>query len=212
MQTEAREHYCLFDTAIGPCGIAWSERGLTRLQLPEADGTRPRSGCDGVRPSRDDPPPDPASDRSRPALPCGRAHRILRGRHRPDEGGPVDREVYEAARSLGWGETASYGELARKIGEPAEARTVGQAMARNPVPIIVPCHRVLASGNRIGGFSASGGTLTKKRLLALGGRRHASAARHGAAAALIGASAADATCCPDPAARSPLRERNHPLW
>jgi methylated-DNA-[protein]-cysteine S-methyltransferase len=82
---------------------------------------------------------------------------------------PFNRKVYETARSLRWGQTASYGEIAGKLGAPDAAREVGQALARNPVPIIVPCHRVLASGNRIGGFSAPGGTLTKKWLLALEG-------------------------------------------
>ena len=77
--------------------------------------------------------------------------------------------VYEAARTVGWGETASYGDLARRIGFPWGARAVGQALARNPVPIIVPCHRILTHDRGIGGFSAYGGTMTKQRLLALEG-------------------------------------------
>jgi methylated-DNA-[protein]-cysteine S-methyltransferase len=85
-----------------------------------------------------------------------------------------DRGVYAAARSIGWGRTVSYGELAALALCPEEAREVGQALARNPIAIIIPCHRVLAKGNgikgnRIGGFSAHGGPLTKERLLALEG-------------------------------------------
>jgi methylated-DNA-[protein]-cysteine S-methyltransferase len=79
------------------------------------------------------------------------------------------RRIYEATRRLAWGETATYGELARRVGSPGAARAVGQAMGRNPIPLIVPCHRVLASGHGIGGFSAFGGAVTKTRLLALEG-------------------------------------------
>jgi methylated-DNA-[protein]-cysteine S-methyltransferase len=82
---------------------------------------------------------------------------------------PFDRRVYEWTRTVGWGQTASYGEIARRIGEPGAARAVGQALGRNPIPIIIPCHRVLGSGHWIGGFSAYGGTTTKERLLELEG-------------------------------------------
>ena len=67
------------------------------------------------------------------------------------------------------GTTMSYGEIAREIGEPAAAREVGQALGRNPFPIIVPCHRVLAAGGRTGGFSAKGGVATKFKMLAIEG-------------------------------------------
>ncbi len=69
------------------------------------------------------------------------------------------------------GTNLSYGELARRIDLPGAARAVGRALARNPVPVVVPCHRILAKGHRIGGFSAPGGTFTKERLLALEGVR-----------------------------------------
>ena len=79
--------------------------------------------------------------------------------------------VYEATRGVGWGQTASYGQLARRAGCPEAARAVGQALSRNPIAIIIPCHRVVARGHRVGGFSAYGGTTTKERLLALEGVR-----------------------------------------
>lgn len=79
------------------------------------------------------------------------------------------RRVYEAARAVAWGRTASYGELARSVGQHGAARAVGRALGQNPLPIIIPCHRILASDGGIGGFSAYGGTATKRRLLELEG-------------------------------------------
>ena len=74
---------------------------------------------------------------------------------------------YEAARRIGAGCTLTYGEIASEIGMPGAARAVGQALGRNPFPIIIPCHRVVAAGGKLGGFSAHGGTATKMRLLAI---------------------------------------------
>jgi methylated-DNA-[protein]-cysteine S-methyltransferase len=78
---------------------------------------------------------------------------------------PFHRAVYVAARGLEVGHTCTYGELAVCLGVPGAARAVGQALARNPFPLVVPCHRVLAAGGRPGGFSAPGGLSTKARLL-----------------------------------------------
>jgi methylated-DNA-[protein]-cysteine S-methyltransferase len=81
------------------------------------------------------------------------------------------RRVYETARTIPPGTTLSYGELASRLGAPGAARAVGQALGRNPFAIIVPCHRVLAAGGKIGGFSANGGITTKLRLLSIEGAR-----------------------------------------
>ena len=79
------------------------------------------------------------------------------------------REVYEVLyRDVSFGETVSYGELAEMAGRPGAARAVGNAMSRNPLPIVVPCHRVVAAGGRIGGYGPSG-IPTKRFLLALEG-------------------------------------------
>ena len=169
-------HHCLFDTAIGPCGIAWSERGLTGVQLPEADQARTekrlaaKSGSAGAG----EPPPWVA------AL-IADIQRYLAGERIDFSAVAVDlagvdpfrRKLYEAMRAIGFGSTTTYGELARTIGlpEPQAAQDVGQAMGRNPVPIVIPCHRVLAAGKKPGGFSAHGGRATKARLLALEGVR-----------------------------------------
>lgn len=164
----------VFETDIGACGVAWSREGLTRFQLPEADADaterRLRASAQAAPPA--DPPP-----------PIARAiadlQRYFAGESVDFSGIGVDLagvppfyvRVYEAARCIGWGETATYGELAARVGSPGAARGVGQALSRNPVAVIIPCHRILASGNKVGGFSAYGGTVSKQRLLALEGVR-----------------------------------------
>ena len=165
----ATERYCLFDTAFGLTGIAWNGRGLTRVQLPEADAAATRGRLEARGAEEGELPAALAwvlaalgayfdgveTDFSSLAVEL------------PAEAGDERRRIYAAARSLHWGETASYGEVARRAGLPGGARVVGQAMAANPLPIVIPCHRVLAAGDRLGGFSAYGGVLTKERLLVL---------------------------------------------
>ena len=85
---------------------------------------------------------------------------------------PFHRRVYAVARAIAPGTTLTYREVAARLGEPDAARAVGQALARNPIPIIVPCHRVVACGGKPGGFSAPGGIVTKFRLLDLEGVRN----------------------------------------
>jgi methylated-DNA-[protein]-cysteine S-methyltransferase len=101
------------------------------------------------------------------ALLCGEARDL--SQIALDMGGvpEFDRRVYEMARTIAPGETLSYGDLATRLGDPAAAREVGQALGRNPFPVIVPCHRVVAAAGRLGGFSAPGGAATKRRLLAI---------------------------------------------
>jgi methylated-DNA-[protein]-cysteine S-methyltransferase len=169
ISTPSQECYCLFQTALGPFGIAWSDQGLSRLQLPEADRAATEKRLRGSASPGETPPWAEQV--------IAEVRRYLAG-ERVDfasiaidlaDVGEFRRAVYEAARAVGWGQTASYGELARRIGFPWGARAVGQALARNPVPLVVPCHRILTHDRRIGGFSAYGGTLTKQRLLALEG-------------------------------------------
>lgn len=86
-----------------------------------------------------------------------------------DQGTPFQRSVWSALRHIPYGELISYGDLARRVGRPGGARAVGQANGRNPIPIVVPCHRVVASGGGLGGFSA--GLPVKRHLLAIEGAR-----------------------------------------
>jgi methylated-DNA-[protein]-cysteine S-methyltransferase len=166
--------YALFDTAIGSCAVAWGERGLLGVQLPEKDAARTRARMRRRFPR--------ASEMTPPA----QVQRViddivaLVGGEAVDfsavaldmEGVPAfHRRVYDVARTISCGATLTYGEIAKRLGVPAEARDVGEAMGRNPFPIIVPCHRVLAAGGKLGGFSAPGGVATKRRLLAIEGAR-----------------------------------------
>ena len=171
--TSLGDQYCVFDTAIGPCGVAWSERGLTRLQLPERDrsATEQRLQAGAARSGGTAPAAIARLIADIQSYMTGRSMDFAAVVIDLAEIEPFGRKVYEAARAIRWGETLSYGELARQIGMPGAARPVGHALSRNPVPIIIPCHRVLANGHRVGGFSAYGGTLAKQRLLALEGVR-----------------------------------------
>ena len=166
------EHHHVFATSLGTCGIAWSQRGVTRLQLPErtpgATERRLRARSTG---SGSGVPPAPVREAIAALVRYFAGERIDFADVALDLGdvGAFQRAIYDAMRLLGWGQTATYGDLARQAGSPGAARAVGQAMGHNPVPIIIPCHRVLAAGRKIGGFSAYGGALTKQRLLALEG-------------------------------------------
>ena len=171
----AAQHYHVFDTAAGFCAIAWSENGVTRFLLPvtsaEAADRLARRRAKGAEPG--EPPADIATV-------VAAAKRYFLGEKtdfgdvRLDLEGedPFFRQIYEAARRVGWGQSTTYGALAKEIGAGREAaRDVGQAMAKNPAPLIIPCHRVLAAGGKVGGFSAPGGSKTKLRMLEMEGVR-----------------------------------------
>jgi methylated-DNA-[protein]-cysteine S-methyltransferase len=83
--------------------------------------------------------------------------------------GAWEASVYRAAVAIRYGATRTYGELAASLGAPGGAQAVGQALGRNPWPIVIPCHRILAADGRTGGFSAPGGAVTKLRLLEIEG-------------------------------------------
>ena len=169
-------HHHLFETPIGVCGVAWNGRGLCAVQLPEKDlvTTERRLSKKSGSTSPGAPPPDVQ------AL-IGDIQNYLSGEKVDFSGVAVDlsgiddarRRIYEALRGIGFGSTVTYGELAKSLGSSdwEGARDVGEAMGRNPMPIVIPCHRVLAAGGKLGGFSAYGGTTTKQKLLALEGVR-----------------------------------------
>lgn len=161
----------LFDTAIGPCGVAWSATGITAIQLPEESSeatlarTVKRSGA-AVK----DPPAWVSAATAKIA-------KLVAGAPETLEEVPLDfgkttefrRKVYDAARRVRPGETVTYGDLASAVGSSGASRAVGMAMAKNPIPLVVPCHRVLGAGGAATGFSAFGGVQTKALLLAAEG-------------------------------------------
>ena len=163
--------FTLFDTPIGTCGIAWTSHGLCGVQLPEPD---PETAL--ARLARRFPALTPgAADEVGAVIALVNAH--LGGE--PVDYGTVkldfdgihafERAVYAAARGIPFGETRTYGAVAAQLGEPQGAQAVGQALGRNPWPIIVPCHRITAADGRTGGFSAAGGVVTKLKLLEIEG-------------------------------------------
>jgi methylated-DNA-[protein]-cysteine S-methyltransferase len=164
----------LFDTAIGRCGIAWSARGVAGVQLPEAREPETRARLlrrfPGAREASPPPEVQGALD-GIAALLSGQPSHLETVSLDMDRVSPFHRRVYEVARTIPPGATLSYGEVAARLGEPGLARDVGQALGQNPFALIVPCHRVIAAGGKLGGFSARGGASTKLRLLAIEGAR-----------------------------------------
>lgn len=162
--------FALFTTSIGRCGIAWCERGLTAVQLPEVDDAAVRARLQRRFPLAHEASPPPHVRVAMDALVALLAGepRDLSGVELDMEGvPPFERRVYEAARGIPPGAVLTYGEIAARVGVPGAGRAVGRALARNPWAIVVPCHRVIAAAGKAGGFSAHGGTATKLRLLAI---------------------------------------------
>jgi methylated-DNA-[protein]-cysteine S-methyltransferase len=168
----AARGYRIFRTALGECGIAWSDRGVLGVQLPEARESGTRARLSRRFPGVTEGAPPAAVGRAIDgiaALLAGSSPDLAFVALDMDAVPPFHRRVYDASREIGPGSTTTYGALAARIGAPGAARAVGQALARNPFAPVVPCHRVLAANGRIGGFSAAGGIATKLRLLALEG-------------------------------------------
>jgi len=165
-------NFTLFDTAIGSCGIMWSERGVVAVQLPESDERRTRARMQRRFPEAQEMPPRPDVQHAIDGIAA-----LLRGEKRDlrdvviddSEIPPFNKRVYAIARTIPPGKTMTYGEIAERLGDPLLARDVGQAMGENPTAIVMPCHRVVAAGGKTGGFSANGGVMTKLQLLNIEG-------------------------------------------
>ena len=167
----SRMEHLVFETAAGFCAIAWTDAGIARFQLLAHARSRRSAGWPARAPAprpRKSPRPWPRRSAISAARTADFSHFTLDLAAQDD----FFRRIYAAVRRLGWGDTTTYGALAHDLGAgPEAARDVGQAMAHNPVPLIIPCHRVLAAGNRLGGFSAPGGATAKARMLELEGVR-----------------------------------------
>ncbi|MFC5585517.1 methylated-DNA--[protein]-cysteine S-methyltransferase [Nitratireductor kimnyeongensis] len=162
--------YLVFETAFGFCGAGWSACGLTRFILPTPDAGSVERLLKQRRPE------------CKAAAAAGVMTSLVAAAERYFDGtredfsefpldlsgiSPFHRTLYTAMRKLSYGETTTYGALCESVGFPKATRETGAAMGKNPIPLIIPCHRVLAAGGRIGGFSAHGGITTKQKMLAL---------------------------------------------
>ena len=164
--------FAIFDTAIGACGIVWNARGVAGVQIH--DGTEAATRSRLLRRFA-------GAQEAKPPVHVQQAIdgvvALLRGEKRDLNDVTIDtedlpelnRRVYVIARTIPPGSTLTYGEIAERLGDKLLAREVGQALGQNPIPLIVPCHRVLADGGKTGGFSAPGGVVSKLRLLTIEG-------------------------------------------
>jgi methylated-DNA-[protein]-cysteine S-methyltransferase len=166
------QKFAMFGTAIGECGIAWNARGIIAVQLPMSGEDKTRTRIHQRYGDIEE------------AAPPAEVQHAIDGMVELLQGKPNDladvvldldgvpefhRGVYEIARTIPPGQTMTYGDIAKRLGGVELSRDVGQALGRNPCPIVVPCHRVLAAGGKPGGFSANGGVATKLKMLAIEG-------------------------------------------
>jgi len=159
-------HTAEFESPIGVLRAASTQAGLAHLDLPQASGSGLAGWLERWAPGarvRE------AWEPNRRAI--AQILEFLEGKRRSFElpldlrGTPFQRRVYAELLGIPYGEVRSYAEVARSLGQPGAMRAVGAANGANPVPLVVPCHRVIATGGRLGGYG--GGLALKKRLLAM---------------------------------------------
>jgi O-6-methylguanine DNA methyltransferase len=164
-------YYTLIPTALGPLGLGWSDAGIRHIYLPEAtpDATARRLEAKGYAKRR-----KVAKHLDHSAK---RIAQHLRGRpvdldevmldlaHLPE----TRKQIYTTLRRVPRGTTLTYGELAERAGMPGTQQSVGTAMGENPCPIVIPCHRVLPAGGKLGHYSGPGGAVTKAQILRIEG-------------------------------------------
>lgn len=157
-----------FDTPIGPLRIICSEKGLAFLELPHQSGRGLAGWMQTHAPG--------AKLVERPAASDATVDQILEytaGRRRVFSldldlrATPFQRAVYERVAKIPYGETVAYADIAEALGAPKAVRAVGAANGANPIPIVIPCHRVIARGGALQGYA--GGLELKARLLVLEG-------------------------------------------
>lgn len=162
--------FTTFATAIGDCALAWNRVGLVAVWLPETSTGRLRTRiAKRLGDAREAEAEGAIAEAIVAIRSLLRGERTELGTIRIDDSriDVFDRRVYAAARTIAPGRVVSYAELAARVGSDATARDVGQSLGRNPFPIVVPCHRIVAASGELGGFSAPGGTATKRRLLTI---------------------------------------------
>ena len=170
--------FTLFETPIGTCSLVWRDASVVGLRLPEssAAATRTRIKRRWLEAEEQTPP-------AAMQAVIDRVLALLAGKPVDLSDVPLDfgespdfhKRAYEVARTIPPGHTMTYGEIAKRLGVPNESREVGQAMGKNPIAIIMPCHRVLGADGKMGGFSATGGVAIKRRILEIEGAAAVSA-------------------------------------
>jgi methylated-DNA-[protein]-cysteine S-methyltransferase len=164
--------YSIFGTAIGHCGIAWSDARLVGVQLPEAREIETRKRLFKLHPDAREMRPPPIVKEAIEGIaallraePCDFSDVTL------DISGiaAFDQRVYQATREIPRGKTLTYDEIALRLKASGAVRPVAQAIARNPFVIVVPCHRVLESGGSTDKMSPHGGIISRRRLLSIEG-------------------------------------------
>ena len=164
--------FAIFDTSIGRCGIVWGARGINGVQLPMGSEDKTRTRVRQRQGELVEAPPPAEVQRAIDGiveLLAGKPNDLADVVLDLDGVPEFNRGVYDIARGIPPGKTLTYGDIAKKLGGVELSRDVGQALGRNPCPIVVPCHRVLAAGGKPGGFSANGGVVTKLKMLAIEG-------------------------------------------
>ncbi len=164
--------YWIFKAKQGYFGVVGNDEGLLRTYLPQAGREEIKRQILKAFPT--------ARPEKKPFEAVSKVVLGYFGGKKVDFGGvkvaidklrPFAKKVLTSCRGVGFGKVVTYRELAKKIGQPGAARAVGTVMAKNPLPLIIPCHRVIRSDGKLGGFSAPGGIKTKKRLIDLERKR-----------------------------------------
>jgi methylated-DNA-[protein]-cysteine S-methyltransferase len=168
------QQFTIFETALGPCGIVWTDRGIAGVNLPEGSEEKTRARIKKRFPEAQEAAPSTEIQKI-----IDEVIALIKGEkidfsHVALDHAPLpefSRRVYDIVRTIPIGHTLTYGDIAKKLGDVSLSREVGQAMGKNPTPVIMPCHRVVAASGKTGGFSAPGGVDTKMKLLSIE-RRH----------------------------------------
>ncbi|HRF10461.1 MAG TPA: methylated-DNA--[protein]-cysteine S-methyltransferase [Xanthobacteraceae bacterium] len=168
------QQFTIFDTSLGHCGIVWTARGIAGVNLPEGSDEKTRARLRKRFPdAQEEAPPPTVQQIIRDVIALVAGEKIdfsyVELDHAPLP--EFSQRVYAIVRNIPIGHTLTYGDVAKQLGDVSLSREVGQAMGRNPTPIIMPCHRVVAASGKTGGFSAPGGVDTKMTLLSIE-RRH----------------------------------------
>lgn len=162
----------LFDTALGRCGVAWGPDGLRAVSFPEACDDKTRAHLRRRAPGAEETAPTDEIARlieDIVSLFNGEARDLSYARLDMEGVGHFERAVYALSLGIKPGEAKTYGDLAKALGDVAQSRRVGQALGRNPFPIVVPCHRIVGASGAMTGFSAPGGAELKRKLLKIEG-------------------------------------------